>query len=323
MTERRSAAMPAPEILGFAVAVVSFQTRDLLERCLLSVRTAQPLETVVADNGSTDGSIELVRAKFAEMRLIVDERNRGYGAAANLAIASCAAPAILLLNSDTEIEPGAVPALGRYLAEHPAAAIVGPRIVNPDGSLQPSTLANPSAADMLMGDTGLHLLVRRLPAVRERFLRTWAHDRARAVPWVTGAALAIRRDAFEAVGGFDERYFMYYEEADLCRRLAHAGYETHFAPVTTVVHARSASTHQQPVAMRREWLVSYRRYLATHGTRRSGRAQLGLLRAFALARTQRDRVRLHLERGPERRRQLSIAVEGWSALLRERELWKL
>ena len=314
--------MSPPDALALAVAVVSYQTRDELERCLLSVRAARPAETVVVDNGSTDGSIELVRERFADMRLVVSEHNAGYGAAANAAIAACSAPAVLLLNSDTELEPDALPALGRYLAEHPAAAIVGPRLVDADGSLQPSTLAYPTAADMLMGDTGLHRLVRRLPLARERFLRTWAHDRARAVPWVTGAALAIRRSAFDAVGGFDERYFMYWEEADLCRRLAGAGFETHYAPVTTVLHARSASTAKQPVAMRREWLVSYRRYLATHVSRRSSTAQLGLLRAFATARAARDVVRLRLARDPERRRALRTSVDGWGSLLRDRELWK-
>jgi N-acetylglucosaminyl-diphospho-decaprenol L-rhamnosyltransferase len=311
-----------PEPLPLAVAVVSYDTRDLLERCLRSVRAARPVQTVVVDNGSTDGSIELVRERFSEMTLIVNDPNRGYGAAANQAIAASSAPVVLLLNSDTEIAPDAPEALGRYLAEHPEAAVAGPRLVNPDGSLQASTLGFPSRADMLMGDTGLHLLVRRMPGLRERFLRTWSHDAARPVPWLRGAALAIRRSAFEAVGGFDERYFMYYEEVDLCRRLAAAGLQTHFAPVTDVVHARAASTRKHPRAMRREWLVSYGRYLARHETGRAAAGQLRLLRSFMLARRRRDRIRLRLVRDPEQRRALAAAVEGWDALLRERALWK-
>jgi GT2 family glycosyltransferase len=314
--------MSGPEPLELAVAIVSFQTRDLLERCLLSVRATGPLPTVVVDNGSTDGSVELVRTRFPEARLIVNESNRGYGAAANQAIAASDTPAVLLLNSDTEIEPGAPAALGGYLARHPRVAVVGPRLVNADGSLQPSTLCFPSPADMLLGDTGLHLLVRRLPGVRERFLRTWAHDDARRVPWVRGAALAIRRSAFDAVGGFDERYFMYWEEVDLCRRLGAAGYETHFAPVTDVRHVRSASTGRHPAAMRREWLVSYGRYLARHETPHAAAAQLGLLRAFVLARARRDRIRLRLARDPALRARLQAAVEGWDALLGERALWR-
>lgn len=314
--------MSQADALAVAVVVVSFDTRDLLQRCLASVREARPRDTVVVDNGSADGSIETVRREFPEVRLMVNERNRGYGAAANQAIAACGAPVVLLLNSDTELDSGALPALGRYLAENPIVAVVGPRLVNGDGSLQPSTLPFPSVADMLLGDTGLHLLVRRAPAVRELFLRTWAHDVARPVPWVSGAALAIRRSAFEVVGGFDEDYFMYWEEVDLCRRLAAAGFPTHYAPVTTVVHERSASTVKQPAAMRREWLVSYRRYLAHHATTRSGAAQLGLLRAFMLARAARDRVRLRRARDPERVRRLTARVRDWDALLSEPGLWR-
>lgn len=307
--------------LPLAVAVVSYDTRDLLELCLRSVRAARPAHAVVVDNGSTDGSIELVRTHFAEMTLIVNKPNRGYGAAGNQAIASCSAPVVLLLNSDTEIAPDALSALGRYLAEHHEAAVAGPRLVNLDGSLQASTLGFPSTADMLMGDTGLHLLVRRTPILRERFLRTWSHDSARPVPWLRGAALAIRRSAFDAVGGFDERYFMYWEEVDLCRRLAAAGWQTHFAPVTDVLHARSASTRKHPRAMRREWLVSYGRYLARHETARAAASQLRLLRALMLARARRDRVRLRFARDAGRRQALGAAVEGWDALLGEHGLW--
>jgi N-acetylglucosaminyl-diphospho-decaprenol L-rhamnosyltransferase len=313
--------MSTPDALTVAVVVVSFETRDLLQRCLASVRTDQPVETVVVDNGSTDGSPELVRDEFPDVRLVVNHRNRGYGAAANQALSACTAPAALLLNSDTELEPRALRALGRYLAEHPVAGVVGPRLADPDGRLQPSTLSYPSVADMLMGDTGLHRLVRRMPGLRERFLRTWAHDAPRVVPWVSGAALAIRRSAFEAVGGFDERYFMYWEEVDLCRRMAAAGFQTHYAPVTTVVHARSASTSKQAAVMRREWLVSYGRYLGTYETRRSSAAQLALLRALTHTRATRDRMRRLLARDRERRRLLTASIAEWDALLHERGLW--
>ena len=314
--------MRQPGPVPLAVVVVSYETREVLEPCLSSVAAARPSEAIVIDNGSEDGSVEMVRSRFPEMRLIANPDNRGYGAAANQAIAACEAPAVLLLNSDTVLAPDALTALGHYLAEHPEVGLVGPRLTNGDGSLQHSTFGYPSIPDMLMADTGLHLLIRRLPFVRECFLRTWAHDRARAVPWVRGAALAIRRSAFDAVGGFDEQYFMYWEEVDLCRRLAEAGFETHYAPVTTVLHARSVSTGKVAAAMRREWLVSFRRYLLRHEPRRSTARMLGLQRGLARARAWRDVLRLRLARDPERRRDLGTAVADWHALLAERELWK-
>jgi GT2 family glycosyltransferase len=314
--------MTRPDALPLAVAVVGFDTREVLEACLESVAAERPAAIVVVENGGSDASAELVRSRFPEATLIVNDANRGYGAAANQAIAACTAPAVLLLNSDTVLAPGALTALGRYLAEHPAAAVVGPRLANVDGSLQPSTFGFPSPADLLMGETGLHLLVSRLPGVRERFLRTWAHDEARAVPWMRGAALAIRRAPFEAVGGFDERYFMYWEEVDLCRRLADAGHEIHYAPVTTVLHVRAVSTSRDVAAMRRAWLVGMRRYLLAHESRAKAATVLAMLRAFAAARAARDAARVRLARDPRQRERLAEGAGAWRALLAEPELWK-
>jgi GT2 family glycosyltransferase len=305
-----------------AIAVVSFNTRVLLDACLASVAAAGPAETVVVDNGSTDGSIELVRERHADVKLIVCERNRGYGAAANRAIAACGSAHVLLLNSDTVLAADALPALESYLVDHPRAAVVGPRLVYPDGTLQRSTYPNPSVADTLLGETGLHLLTSRVPYLRDRSLRTWRHDVARAVPWVLGAALALRREAFEAVGGFDESFFLYGEEVDLCRRLAVAGYETHFAPVTTVVHVGGASTGQRLGGGRREYVVSKRRNLVAHQGPGTAACVLATLRAITRARLLRDGVRLRLSRDVERRRRLEASVRAYKSLLRERELWK-
>lgn len=308
--------------IELAVAVVSFNTRELLERCLRSVAAAGAATVVVVDNGSTDGSIELVREQFAGVRLVVMERNHGYGAAANVAFAACDAPALLLLNSDTVVAPDVLAVLARHLAEHPGAAIVGPRLANPDGSLQPSTFPFPSPPDLLMGETGLHLLVRRVPRLRERWLRTWSHDEARAVPWVIGAALAIRRGPFEAVGGFDESYFMYWEEVDLARRLADAGYGTHFEPATTVMHVGEASTAQHAAGMRREWLAGQRRYLCCHERRGRVALFLRMQRVLNLTRVARDRMRRVVARDPARRELLDASLTARRTLLAERELWR-
>jgi GT2 family glycosyltransferase len=304
-----------------AVVVVSFNTRDVLESCLESVLAARPAKTVVIDNGSTDGSIELVRERFAGVRLLISERNGGYGAAANAAIEASDTPAVLLLNSDTLLEPEALTTLGRYLDEHPRAAVVAPRLVNGDGSLQRSTYPFPSAGDTLLGETGLHLVVRRIPWLRERSWRTWSHDRACQVPWALGAALVIRRSAFEAVGGFDEAFFMYGEEVDLCRRLAGAGFEVHYAPVTSVVHLGGASTAARAQAMQREYLVSKRRYLTRHESRPRARRVLFVMRAIVFVRLLRDAARLRLVRG-RKRAQMRGAVAGWRQLWQDRELWR-
>jgi N-acetylglucosaminyl-diphospho-decaprenol L-rhamnosyltransferase len=312
----------AADALALAVAVISYETRAELERCLESVVAGDPVEVVVVDNGSTDGSAELVRSRFPSVRLIVNERNTGYGAAANQAIAATSADAVLLLNSDTIAHPEAMAVLGRHLLEHDRAAVVGPRLENLDGTLQRSAYPFPSAADAFLGESGLHLAVRRVPRLRDRFLRTWSHDRSRAVPWVLGAALAIRRSAFDAVGGFDEDFFMYGEEVDLCRRLAGAGFEVRYEPAATVRHAGGASTAKRAESMRREFVVSKRRYLSRHERPGAAARLLMVLRAAAAARLLRESIRIALARDPrDRARRRRAAAAQW-ALLSERELWR-
>jgi GT2 family glycosyltransferase len=307
--------------LAMAVVVVSFNTRDVLARCLHSVTAASPFETVVVDNGSSDGSADLVRARFPAVRLIMNGENLGYGGAANKGIAECSAPGVLLLNSDTLIAPNALDVLGAYLAERPRVAVLGPRLVKPDGSLQRSAFSYPSVADTLLGETGMHLILRRVPLLRERLYRTWSHTAARRAPWVVGAALAMRRDAFQRVGGFDEAYFMYWEEVDLCQRLEREGFETHFAPVTTVVHVGEASTGRSIASMRQR-LLSQRRFLLQHASPRSAARVLAVFHTIAAARSFRDTILLKLARDPERRRRLRDSGAAWRTLARERGLWK-
>jgi N-acetylglucosaminyl-diphospho-decaprenol L-rhamnosyltransferase len=307
--------------LPMSVVIVSFNTRELLAGCLRSVLAAAPVETVVVDNGSTDGSIELVRETFSSCNLIT-KKNQGYGAAANTGIAACSTQGVLLLNSDTVVASNALTALGDYLANRPRVAVAGPRLVNPDGSVQRSTYGYPSALDMLVSEAGLHLLVQRVPILRERFYRTWSHATARRVPWVLGAALAIRQVAFEAAGGFDPAYFMYGEEVDLCWRLDELGFETHYAPVTTVMHVGGASTGNCSQTMRRELIISRARYLRSHGSPDSAMWRVAALRTIVAVQLIRDAILYFVARDRNRRTRLRGAVGSWRTLLLDRELWR-
>lgn len=208
-------AEPAP----MAVAVVCHNTRDDLRACLESLRSEAPAEVVVADNGSTDGSAAMVRSEFPEVRLLVDEGNPGYGAAANRAVAATVSPYVLLLNADTRVTPGALRALAAFLDAHPRAGVAGPRLVNPDGTLQVSCFPFIGTLRLMLEKTPAARWLARVPALRDRWLLSHSlHDRPREVPWVLGAALALRREAFAAVGGFDPAFFMYAEEIDLCQK---------------------------------------------------------------------------------------------------------
>jgi len=301
---------------SIAVAIVNFNTRDYLDACLQTIRREAPPQTVVVDNGSTDGSIEMVRARHSWVELDLAPANRGYGAAANRAIARCKAPYVLLLNSDTGLEYGALASLTAYMDAHPKAALIGPRVVNPDATLQPSCFPFPTPLTAFLSETDLGYLLRFIPVLRHRYLRTWPHDRTRDVPWVRGAALAIRRDAFEELRGFDERFHMYFEEVDLCYRCRTAGWEVHFAPVTTVVHHAGVSTRQRRAAMLAHYYESMFLFYRQHySTSRLARLR-SVLRGVALARLARDTLRLSLSHAQATRRRLSEDVVLWRELLR-------
>lgn len=254
-------AYEVPSMTRTAIVIINYNTRDCLRDCLVSIQTSlatQSLATqgdasgaegagteiVVVDNASSDGSGEMVRADFPQVTLHANRSNPGYGAAANAAIEACDAEYVLLLNSDTLLQPGVVGGLQQYLDRHPQVAIVGPRLHNADGTLQASCYPAPTPFNLFLEESLLGRLAARVPGLRRRYLRTWAHDAPKAVPWVLGAALAIRRDAFLAVGGFDPAFHLYYEETDLCHRLWAAGWQVHFAPVGTIVHLGGASTGQ-------------------------------------------------------------------------------
>ena len=288
-----------------AVAVISYNTREYLRHCLASVLAAGAREVVVADNGSTDGSVEMLRDEFPSVVLIVDPTNPGYGGASNVAIAQCRAPYVLLLNSDTVLQPDALDALSRYLDDHPRTAVVGPRLLNPDGTLQRSIHQFPSPLVTLLDYSWLGWAVGYVPGVRRLYSTRDSHEHARATDWVTGAALAIRRSAFEAVGGFDPSYFMYFEEVDLSYRLRQAGWETHFAPVTEVVHAGGASTRQQRVRMLAQQMAAAMQFSERYQSPSSVRATRWALRFGLRCRVVGDMVRYRVTRDPERRQRLN------------------
>lgn len=296
-----------------SVAVVNFNTHHHLHACLATVLAEGPAEVVVADNGSTDGSVEMLRAEYPDVRLQVHPHNPGYGTAANHAIGSCRSPYVLLLNSDTELRPGALRALGGHLDRHPRAALVGPRLLNPDGTLQPSCYPFPGSLAWLVENGTPAFVTARVPRLRRRSLRTWAHDTIRQVPFVQGAAIAIRRSAFDQVGGFDDGFFMYAEEADLCLRLAAAGWEIHFAPVTDVTHAGEASTGQQRTEMVIEHYRADLRFYRRHYPAAQVAALVALRKGIVLARLLRDAIRL--ECLPGRNPGLAEDVAAWKRLL--------
>lgn len=272
-------------------------------------------EVVVVDNASNDGSAEMVRVDFPWVTLVAVEHNVGYGAAANIGVGYAVADIILLLNSDTRLQPESLDALRDFLDEHPDAGIVGPRLANPDGTLQASIYPFPTPLQILLQESGLGRVARWADFSREASQRRSAHDRICSVPWVLGAVLAIRRCAFESIGGFDDSFFMYYEEVDLCLRMRDKGWEIYFAPVTTVTHVGGASTSQLRAEMHAQWFTSIQHFYVRHYSR-SRRVQLRvILGTVVLGRLVRDAIQLRLTSNIGERDRLAENVAGWRRIL--------
>ncbi len=248
---------------GIGVVVVNHNTREHLRACLASLPRGE-VAPVVVDNASTDGSVEMVRAEFPEAVVLADGSNPGYGAAANRGVEACDTEHVLVLNSDTRIRPGALDALRAYLDRHPRVGIAGPKLLNPDGSPQASCFPFPGTLRWLLENDPVAPLAGRIPGLRDRLLRFSPPEGAVEVPWVLGAALAVRRAALREVGGFDETYFMYFEEVDLCLRLKNAGWETHFVPDGLVAHVGAASTSQVRGRMAAQHFRSSLRFYRRH-----------------------------------------------------------
>jgi GT2 family glycosyltransferase len=312
--------MPATATTPMAVAIVSFNTREILRRCLCSL--VEPTdELFVFDNASTDGTAEMLRADFPQVALLASERNVGYGAAANRMLAACRSEYVLLLNTDTQLEPNTLRSLQTYLDQHPRVAVVGPRLVNTDGSLQVSCFPFPSPLFALLRATFLGALVGAVPGLRQRYLPAWPHDQARAVPWVVGAVLAIRRPAFSAVGGFDESFFMYAEESDLCYRLRAAGWRTDFTPVTSVTHLGGASASQQRTWMEEQKYASTAHFYRAHYAGWQ-RGLLNLIVTYEMARNiVRDTWRAYRVVQVEQRQRLIADRSLWQRILRRQWQW--
>jgi GT2 family glycosyltransferase len=228
------------------VAIVASHCRDDVVACVESVRratTGLDVDLVVADNGSTDGTVAALAAHPAGVRVLDLGRNTGFAFASNRAIESGSSRAVLLLNPDTTVEPGAIETMAAWLDDHPGTGVVAPRLVNPDGSDQQTARSFPTPSAAIFGRRSP--LTRLFPRNRwsTRFLTGRDHDGDDAFPidWVSGAALMVPRSVADEVGLLDEGYFLFWEDADWCRRIKDAGYEVWCVPTATIVHHEGAT----------------------------------------------------------------------------------
>ena len=236
-----------------SVSIVNTGSRELLLACLASL-AGTDVEIVVLDNASEDGSVAAVRERFPRVRVIAQTHRAGFGANHNAVIRSTKGRYVYVLNEDTTADDWGFDALTAYLDAHPRVAALGPRLVYPDGRLQDSAWRFPTP---LVSTLSLATLG-RLGVTQSR------GDAPRAVDWVMGAAVVLRREALEEVGLFDEDFFLYSEEVDLQARLHRAGWEGHYFPGVIVVHHESQFSAGIPERRINEMWRSRHRYWRKH-----------------------------------------------------------
>jgi len=254
-----------------SAVVVSYNSADYLPACVASLRSEGVADVVVVDNASSDGSGPTVLAADPAVRLVETGANLGFGSGANRGVAATAGEYVLILNPDTVVEPGTVKALSDALDRDPGLALVGPRIENLDGTLYPSVRRFPDLK-VAFGHAFAGLVWPANPFTRRYRMLDWDHERPTDdVDWVGGACVLVRRSAFDVVAGFDEAYFMYVEDVDLCWRLGRAGWRIGYEPGGRVIHALGGSSRHMPYRMIAEHHRSLLRFVSKSsvGARRS------------------------------------------------------
>lgn len=261
-------------MIRVSIVIVSYNTVDILDQCLESIERCESdyqLDVIVVDNGSHDGSPDLVAERYPGVRLIRNSDNLGFSKASNQGIRISDADYILLLNSDTVVLPGSIDRVVEYLAANPTAGVVGCKVLKPDGSLdQPCRRSFPTPANSLYQRLGLTRLFPRSRRFGAYYVSYLDPDVLAEVDCVMGAYMMIRRAVVDDIGLLDEECFFYAEDIDYCYRAKQAGWRVVYFPAATIIHHRGASTAKNRLRattyFHQSMLIFYRKHQAPHRT---------------------------------------------------------
>jgi GT2 family glycosyltransferase len=271
-----------------SIIIVNWNTRCLLAQCLGSVATEMnsrvSFEVIVVDNASTDGSCEMVRREFPEVKLIVNRENRGFAAANNQALAVAQGRYVLLLNSDTIVLNGAVEKTIAFADHYVDTAVVGCRVLNQDRTLQSTCFMFPSLLNWFLNATYLYQLFPQSRFFGREQMTWWSRSDVREVNVVTGCYMLVRREAIDQVGLLDERFFMYAEETDWCLRFVAKGWKNRFTPEAEIIHLGGGSAPKLGANRARVTNRSFVRYMFKHWSRSRAVAGVIMLTLFYLLR---------------------------------------
>jgi len=239
--------MSSPPEPDLSVCIVTWNVAADLRACLRSLAEqggGVRLEVLVVDNASTDETVAMLEAEFPAVEVLANTQNRGFAAGTNQALARGRGPYLLLLNPDTICPAGAMRALVQFADAHPEAGLVGPKLLDPDGTLQPSCRRFPTLGAALFRHTLLGRLFPRARAAAEYIMDDFDHASVREVDWVSGACMLVRREAYAQIGPLDEGFFWGSEDVDYCRRARGAGWQVLYTPEPAITHAVGRSSSQ-------------------------------------------------------------------------------
>lgn len=266
---------PMPDI---SIIIVSWNVKALLQDCLTSIDAGDlEVEILVVDADSADGTPNMVRAEFPQVRLIEPKFNTGFSKGNNIGIEQATGRYIFMLNPDTRVVEGSLQALFNFMESHSEIGVVGPQLLNPDGTVQSSRRRFPTFWTAIFESTWLQPIAPK-KVLEHFYVLDYADDETVEVGWVDGAAMFARREVLEKVGGLDEGYFMYSEEMDWQRRVQAAGWRIAYYPDPQVFHYRGASSDQVSTKRHIYFQTSKIRYFRKH----HGNVTAGVIRLFLL-----------------------------------------
>jgi GT2 family glycosyltransferase len=244
--------------MDVSIIIVSWRIRELLKNCLTSIYRETSnitFEVFVVDNASHDDTVAMVNHDFPEVHLIANQENIGFARACNQAIKQSTGNYILLLNPDTEISDNAIAKTFSFMQQKSDAGIAGCKILNSDGSLQPSVRRFPDLLSHIFILLKLHNFFPNFYPIRRYYMRDWPHNATQAVDQVMGAFFMIRRRVLKTIGLLDRNFYIWYEEVDLCKRALQAGWITYFFSSTSIRHQKGQSFKQQP-SLKRQYIFN-------------------------------------------------------------------
>ena len=265
--------------IQISVIIVNWQVKEYLKKCLLSIKkiygdtqnflknSVCPLEVIVIDNASTDGSVSMIRDTFSWVKLIVNLSNRGFATANNQGIKISKGKYILFLNPDTEITENSFHIMMNFLKDHKNVGAVGCRIIYPNGALQPSCRRFPTV-ELAFWEQNHDFFLRDPEKVsNDYFMKDMDYSMMQEVDQPMGAGLMVKKEALDDVGGFDDKYFMFFDEVDLCYRIKQKGWKIMYFPQVTIIHHRAKSVDfafEKGWSMDKEFHKSMFRFLWKH-----------------------------------------------------------